>query len=191
MAAHAIFRDQGEFAYSYNFDGALGYLDYGLAGTALADDVIEAAAWHINSDESALYDYNTEFKSPSQVALWAPDPYRSSDHDPVVVGLDLTLPDTTAPELTVTASPSVIFPPDNMWRTVTFDVQATDDSGGEVSVEIVGMSATGAKKADIRKVSDTEVEARARKGATYTVTFEATDPSGNTTTEAVTIRVVK
>ena len=48
---------------------------------------------------------------------------------------------------------------------------------------------TGAKKADIRKVSDTEVEVRARKGAIYTVTFEATDPSGNTTTEAVTIRV--
>ena len=41
-----------------------------------------------------------EFKSPSQFALWAPDPYRSSDHDPVVVGLDLTPPDTTAPELT-------------------------------------------------------------------------------------------
>jgi hypothetical protein len=38
-------------------------------------------------------------------------------------------------------------------------------------------------------VSDTEVEVRARQGAVYTVTFEATDPSGNTTTETVTITV--
>ncbi len=52
-------REHGEFAYSYNFDGELGYLDYALAGTALAEDVTGAAAWTINSDESALYDYNT------------------------------------------------------------------------------------------------------------------------------------
>jgi hypothetical protein len=51
------------------------------------------------------------------------------------------------------------------------------------------VQATG-HKADIRKVSDDEVEVRARQGAVYTVTFIATDPSGNTTTQAVTIRVV-
>ncbi len=99
-----LLRDQGEFEYSYNFDGELGYLDYALAGAALAERRDQAAAWHINSDESALYDYNVEFKNAALQALWAPDPYRSSDHDPVVVGLDLTPPDTTAPTLELTAS---------------------------------------------------------------------------------------
>ena len=33
-------------------------------------------------------DYNVEFKSPGQViSLYAPDAYRSSDHDPVLVGI--------------------------------------------------------------------------------------------------------
>lgn len=180
-----LLKYQGEEAYSYLFEGQLGYLDYALAGTELVDKVTGAEAWHINSDEPDLIDYDMSFKQPAQDALFAADPYRSSDHDPVVVGLDFK-----APELTVTAAPSVIFPPDSMWRTVTFDIEATDDSGGEVSVEIVDTTATGAKKADIRKISDTEVQVRARRGAVYTVTFEATDPSGNVTTEVVTIRVV-
>ena len=40
--------------------------------------------WHINADEPSVLDYNTEFKTQD---LYAPTPYRSSDHDPVVVGL--------------------------------------------------------------------------------------------------------
>jgi predicted extracellular nuclease len=37
-----------------------------------------------------VLDYNTNFKSDDQIEeLYAPTPYRSSDHDPVLVGLDL------------------------------------------------------------------------------------------------------
>jgi hypothetical protein len=36
-------------------------------------------------------DYNVEFKTPNQVgSFYDAGPYRSSDHDPVVIGLDLT-----------------------------------------------------------------------------------------------------
>ncbi len=46
--------------------------------------------WHINADEPTVLDYNTEFKSANQVAdFYAPDPFRSSDHDPVLIGLNL------------------------------------------------------------------------------------------------------
>ena len=46
--------------------------------------------WHINADEPTVLDYNTDFKSAGQVtSLYAPDAYRASDHDPVVVGLNL------------------------------------------------------------------------------------------------------
>ena len=40
-------------------------------------------------DEPDALDYDTSFKQPAQAAIYAPDPYRSSDHDPVIVGLDL------------------------------------------------------------------------------------------------------
>jgi predicted extracellular nuclease len=80
---------QGEYAYTYVFDGQLGYLDYGLASSTLASQVTGAAAWHINADEPSLIDYDMSYKQDAQDALYAPDPYRSSDHDPVIVGLDL------------------------------------------------------------------------------------------------------
>lgn len=79
----------GEGAYTYVFDGQLGYLDHALASASLAPQVTGATVWHVNADEPDLLDYDTTFKLPAQAALYAPDPYRSSDHDPVVVGLDL------------------------------------------------------------------------------------------------------
>ncbi|WP_448006638.1 ExeM/NucH family extracellular endonuclease [Agromyces bauzanensis] len=181
-----LLRDQGEFAYSYVFDGQLGYLDYGLAGTDLAADVVEATTWAVNADEPSLIDYDMTFKKDPQDALYAPDAYRSSDHDPVLIGLEL---DNVAPELEVTAVPESIFPPDTQWHTVEFDIDATDNSGRDVLVELVGVEATG-HKAEYRIVSDTEVEVRARQGAVYTVTFEATDAAGNTTTVEVTIKIL-
>lgn len=72
--------------YSYAFDGQSGELDHVLASHSLSRWVTGASIWHINSDEALILDYNTEFNPPS---LYRPDPYRSSDHDPVIVGLDL------------------------------------------------------------------------------------------------------
>jgi uncharacterized protein len=84
-----IFDYHGPFAYSYTFDGQAGYLDHALANTSLAAQVTGAADWHINSDETEVVDYDTTFKPPEQEALYQPNPYRSSDHDSVVVGLNL------------------------------------------------------------------------------------------------------
>ena len=80
----------GSDAYSYVFQGQTGYLDHALATPTLATQVTGAAEWHINADEPPVLDYNDDFKSANHVqTLYAPDPYRSSDHDPLVVGLDL------------------------------------------------------------------------------------------------------
>ena len=91
---------EGEDAYSYVFDGQTGYLDYGLASASLARQVTGATAWHINADEPSILDYDTTYKLSAQDALYAADPYRSSDHDPVVVGLDLYGFDGFLPPLT-------------------------------------------------------------------------------------------
>ena len=81
---------QGPFAYSYVFDGQAGYLDQALANGTLAGQVTGAGDWHINADEPDVLDYDTSFKPPAQDALYEPNPYRSSDHDAAVVGLNLT-----------------------------------------------------------------------------------------------------
>lgn len=84
-----IAKYQGTYAHSYVFDGQAGYLDHALASATLVGQVTGAADWHINSDEPDLLDYDTSFKPPAQEAIYEPNAYRSSDHDPVVVGLDL------------------------------------------------------------------------------------------------------
>lgn len=71
--------------YSYSFDGEFGTLDYIFASGGLADALTGVDIWHINSAEAPAYDYN-DFNQPS---LYAPDAYGSSDHDPVVIGLEL------------------------------------------------------------------------------------------------------
>jgi len=90
----------GPDAYSYVFDGQWGYLDHALGSPSLAAQVAGIGDYHINADEPAVLDYNDDFKSAGQIAsLYAPDPFRVSDHDPVVVGLTL---DSAPPVVTVT-----------------------------------------------------------------------------------------
>ena len=185
-----------EYTYTYVFDGMLGYLDYALASASLVDEdrVTGAAPWNINADEPSVLDYDMTFKPNAQDALYAEDPYRSSDHDPVLVGLDLTPPDTTAPELEVVASPSSVWPPNNKWVTVDTVVDATDDSGAEPTVTLTGAVVTDAGpngKGDIEVLSDSRVRVVAAVGAVYTLTYQATDAAGNTTTTSVTVEVAK
>ena len=74
------------FGYSYVFDGEAGYLDHALSTPSLNEQIMGTYVWHINADEPSVIDYNTEFKPQD---LYAANAYRSSDHDPVIVGLNL------------------------------------------------------------------------------------------------------
>lgn len=81
-------RRRGRSAYSFVFDGQAGLLDYALASPTLSRQVREVAAWHANADEADGLDYNLNFgRNP---ALFdGTNPFRSSDHDPIIVGLEL------------------------------------------------------------------------------------------------------
>lgn len=85
----------GVDAYSYVFDGQWGYLDHALASTSMVTQVNGVGDYHINSDEPSVLDYNDDFKSPGQIiSLYAPDQFRVSDHDSVLIGLNLNDPPT-------------------------------------------------------------------------------------------------
>jgi predicted extracellular nuclease/DNA/RNA endonuclease YhcR with UshA esterase domain len=90
----------GDEAYTYVFNGQFGHLDYALASAEIMPFVTGATAWHINADEPRVLDYNVEFKSAGQIIEWySPEPFRSSDHDPVIVGL--TFPPQPDPTVTI------------------------------------------------------------------------------------------
>jgi predicted extracellular nuclease len=91
----------GLTSYSYSFQGQWGTLDYALASPSLNPQVTGIAKWHINADEPSVLDYNTNFKNSAQQSyFYSPDPYRSSDHDALVVGLLLN----DAPQLSAVAT---------------------------------------------------------------------------------------
>ncbi len=120
-----VFTFQGEAAYSYVFDGQVGYLDHALASAGLLTEVSGATVWHINSDEPDLIDYEMTFKAEAQDAIFAPDPYRSSDHDPVVIGLDLQ---NAAPSADAGGPYSV-----EEGQAVTLTAAGSDPEGGAVT----------------------------------------------------------
>lgn len=85
--------NKGDDVYSFVFFGASGQLDHALANPEMLGKVVDVTEWHINTDEPRALDYNTEFKSDDHIlSLYAADPYRSSDHDPVVVSINLEKP---------------------------------------------------------------------------------------------------
>ncbi len=65
--------------YSYVYEGQAGRLDHALLSPALAPRLQAAQVWHINADEPDIAD------PPGA----APTPWRSSDHDPLVIDLRL------------------------------------------------------------------------------------------------------
>jgi predicted extracellular nuclease/Ca2+-binding RTX toxin-like protein len=84
-------------AYSFIYDGQLGYLDHALGNESLTSQVTGVGEWHINADEPNVFDYN----ETNIASLYQANPFRSSDHDPVILGLNLNV----APVLDNTGSP--------------------------------------------------------------------------------------
>ena len=80
-------RASGHDEYSYSFAGQSGSLDHILANEAAMASYTGVDVWNINSPESVALEYSrwnihsTDFHTAT--------PYRSSDHDPVIMGLDL------------------------------------------------------------------------------------------------------
>ncbi|HTV69597.1 MAG TPA: ExeM/NucH family extracellular endonuclease [Rhizobiaceae bacterium] len=73
-------------AYSYVFDGMRGTLDQGLATSSLLSQVTGVTEWHVNADEPGLFAYSSEFTNP---AFYDNNPFATSDHDPLLIGLNL------------------------------------------------------------------------------------------------------
>ena len=80
-----------EDAFSFVFDGQRGALDQGLATTSLAGQVTGVAEWHINSLEPDLMSYSSQFTDAGFYS--GDDPFAASDHDPLLIGLDLGTPE--------------------------------------------------------------------------------------------------
>ncbi|MFK8024891.1 MAG: ExeM/NucH family extracellular endonuclease, partial [Ilumatobacter sp.] len=75
-------------AQSFVFFGEGGRLDHALASPSLAPSITTADEWSINAAEPRGLDYNTADDGDNPPQLYVADEFRSSDHDPVIVGLE-------------------------------------------------------------------------------------------------------
>ena len=115
--------DQAPEEYTYQFGGTVGSLDHVLAnGPALAQ-VTGAHVWNINSVESVAYEYSRF--NYNATSFYAADPYRSSDHDPLLVGFDVPAP-PAATTTTATVSPKPVVVRDT---TPTLTARVAGDGG--------------------------------------------------------------
>lgn len=85
----------GDGAYSYQFDGQSGYLDHAFATTSLSSQVTGISEWHIDADEPAAAQYDLEFKTDDPFD--GSTPFAASDHDPILLGVNLTPPQAAVP----------------------------------------------------------------------------------------------
>jgi hypothetical protein len=168
---------QGPFAYSYTFDGQAGSLDHALASASLFGQVTGAEDWHINSDEPSVLDYDTTFKPAEQEALYEPNAFRTSDHDPVVVGLNPN------------AGPTVdAGGPYSVPAGFTVDVTATGtDPNGDTLTYAWDLDDNGSFETAGQTVSYSAESAMA-PGA-HTIRVQATDPGGLSAVDSATVTI--
>ena len=109
----------GSNAYSYVFDGQAGVLDYAFSSASLTSQVTGVTEWHINADEPDALDYDETFNPSGLFDGTTPD--RASDHDPVIVGLQLrsVVEDSAAPP---------VRPPDVVAEVAETDVSPEPES---------------------------------------------------------------
>jgi hypothetical protein len=156
--------------FSYVFNGESGALDYAFASSSLVAKVKGAGKWNINAEEPVVKDYNQEFNPPY---VYSPDAFRSSDHDPVLVGLQLGhLPPSVA--ITSPANNSIF----EAGTPITLTATAAADSGSSI-VRVVFYN-QGVKFLEDSTAPYTAINNDAAPGS-YTITAIAYDNNGDST----------
>ncbi|WP_306391126.1 ExeM/NucH family extracellular endonuclease [Telluria beijingensis] len=126
--------------YSYVFNGLAGSLDHVLASSSLAPQVVGAAEWHNNADEPKDIDYNIENTGTD---VYRKNAYRASDHDPLVVSLNLagSTTDVTASSKIVINGFSINRATGKTTGTVTITNTSDQPLGGPLHLVLNGLPA--------------------------------------------------
>ncbi len=119
-----------------------------------------------------------------RISSIAPDAFRSSDHDPVIIGLEVC--DAIPPSLEVSVSPDRLWPPNHKYVDITATVFASDNFDLSPTVTLVSVTSNepddldGAEDGntldDIVILDDYHFQLRAERsdfgtGRVYTITY--------------------
>ncbi|WP_298773197.1 extracellular exonuclease ExeM [uncultured Shewanella sp.] len=94
----------GASTYSYTYSGELGNLDHALGNASVAERMVAIEDWHINSVESTMFEYSSEYTG---ALVKSDNAFSASDHDPVIIALAYE-EDEVEPDPTPEPAPSII-----------------------------------------------------------------------------------
>jgi hypothetical protein len=180
----------------------------GMNGNISADpSFVDAAGGDFHIRQGPAVDAGTNTGAPATDIDGDPRPLDGNGDGLAVVdmGADEILPggDTTPPTITCSASPSVLWPPNHNLHAVTVAISANDDSG-TATITLVSVESSqadgGLDPEDVPNdiqgwITGTDDRSgflraeRFRQPRTYTFTYQASDPSGNSATCQMTVSV--
>ncbi len=167
----------GADTFSYTYSGELGNLDHALASSSLAQKVVAIEDWHINSLESNLFEYSSKYTGDMPKYK---DAFSASDHDPVIIAIDLPDDDIDLPKTGENLAIDVRLPP-------------TAVAGDIVTVNLTASTQAAATSSDAKVYSasqtltQTDIDARsvniefeqAPEQGNYQLEEKVTDSTGN------------
>ena len=149
----------------------------------------------LGTEQNLTYTFNL---GTHTVTLNATDLSGNTGTDTVIV----TVVDTTPPQMNITATPSVIWPPNHKYVEVKVNVTAVDVCDPSPQITFVSITSNepdngigdGNTTNDIVIIDDFTFKLRAERSGTgsgriYTITYKATDASGNYVIASLTIEV--
>lgn len=167
----------GADTFSYTYSGELGNLDHALASSSLAQKVVAIEDWHINSLESNLFEYSSKYTGDMPKYK---DAFSASDHDPVIIAIDLPDDDIDLPKAGENLAIDVRLPP-------------TAVAGDIVTVNLTASTQAATTSSDAKVYSasqtltQTDIDARsvniefeqAPEQGNYQLEEKVTDSTGN------------
>ena len=83
LRASGLVYQEVDGGYTFGYAGMYGALDHVFGTVAMDQAITGSAVWHINTDEPETIDYRD-----ANASRYQPNAFRSSDHDPVLVGFN-------------------------------------------------------------------------------------------------------
>ena len=180
-AGYVDLEEEYETAETYQFDGEIGSLDHVFASPAAAPDVEGMGVWSINAMEPIAYEYSRYNNNATD--FYDAGPFRSSDHDPALVGIALE------EQLTPTSVSAIATPGISPLFGPLVAAQVKPRATG--TVEVLKGDTVLASQRLVLGVTVVALPARALKPGTHQLTVRYTGDATHAASETtVTVRVL-
>lgn len=167
----------GADTFSYTYSGELGNLDHALASSSLAQKVVAIEDWHINSLESNLFEYSSKYTGDMPKYK---DAFSASDHDPVIIAIDLPDDDIDLPKTGENLAIDVRLPPTAVADDiVTVNLTASTQAAATSSDAKVYSASQTLTQTDIDARSVNIEFEQAPEQGNYQLEEKVTDSTGN------------